>query len=189
MITTPDLKQPPAGLPTLDPVRPGEPMLELRLNGTLLLFPLRHARLLAFQAIPAWMRDSSIDPPAPPPDAEKIGFNKGLLEFIRSSFKNLIRLKLGTVMRGLYGADEQRWPPDVHMPKGKEDALPIIVQTLTDGVVNMAFHHPLDITYDELSGLVTDIRPGYRVAGTVDAGNAARAARATTPGSRDSRQN
>lgn len=187
--TKPEAKQPPANFPKLEPARPGEPMIELRLNGMLLLFPLRHARVLLFHAIPAWMRDSTVDPPDPDPEAKKIGLDKHFLEFIRSGMKNLVRLKLGTLMKGVYGLDEKRWPPDVRMPKGREDALPVIDKCLVDFAVGQAYFHPLDVTYDPLSGIVTNVRPGYRVAGSYDAGNAARAARPAAQGSHDSREN
>lgn len=185
-LKTPNLagpQAPPGGIPALEPVRPGEPMIELRLNGVLLLFPLRHARVLLFHAIPAWMRDSLIDPPEMDPEAQKIGLDKGFLEFLRSGLKNLVRLKLVTLLKGVYGPEVERWPRDVHLPRGREDALPIIDQALVDAVISMAYYHPLDVDYDPLSGIVTGIRPGYRVAGAVDAGNAARAARPTGPGS------
>jgi hypothetical protein len=167
----------------LPPVQPGEPMMQMSLNGRVISFPARWARQMLFLFIPEWLRDSTVDPPEPDPQAIKQGMNKGLLEFVRSGFKNLVRLKLGTFMRGIYGPDPARWPTGVAMPKGREDILPVIDRMLIDFLVTQAFYHPLVVEYDENTGLLTSIRPGQRLAPTLDAGNTAGAASADRDGS------
>lgn len=167
----------------LSPVRPGEPMLQLSVNGKVLNFPVRWTRELLFLFIPAWLRDSTVAPPEPDAQAVKQGLNKGLLELMRSGVKNLVRLKLGAFMRGIYGPDPARWPAGVTMPKGREDILPVIDKMLIDFIVSQAYYHPLIVEYDEQTGLVTSIRPGQRLTPSVDAGNAASTAGAGGKGS------
>lgn len=170
----PELKTPAVpAVPAQAVIPPGEPMLEIVVNGRVLRLPAGWARQLLFYAVPAWLRDSTVPPPAPTKEAEQQGINKALFEMMRSGIKNLVRLKLGTFMRGIYGPDPVRWPAGVRMPKGREDILPVIVLMLVDFIVTQVFHHPLIVEFDEQTGIITTIRPGKRVAGTVDARNPA----------------
>lgn len=151
----------------------GDPLLQISLNGRVLSFPVKWGRLAFFMMIPAWLRDSTIDPPEPSEQGAKQGFKKETLEFMRSGFKNLIRLKLSYLMKAVYGPDEAHWPQGVKLPKGREDVLPVIDRMLVDVLITQAYWHPLEITFDESTGFVTGFRLGQRLPPTVDAGNAA----------------
>lgn len=138
-------------------------MLYMVLNGKRLALSWKFTRMALFYFLPEWLRSSKAEPPEPDAQALKAGLNKQATLLMRSAFKNLARPWLPKLLKGLYG-------PDVTLPHGKDDVLPIIDLMIIDFALNQIYRHPLEITYDETNGIVQNIRPGQRVAEADHAG-------------------
>lgn len=149
----------PAQSSAFDPAR--EPSLTLFVNGQKLVFPWKWTRLAIFHSIPAWLRDSKVRPPDPEP-GEESGLTADMAMLLRSGFKNLVRPFLPKLIRTLYRGT-------VQPPKGRDDVMPVLVLMLIDFCLGEARQHPMDVTYDEATGIVTSVRPRQRVAASSDA--------------------
>lgn len=145
-------------------------MLTLVLNGKRLSLSWKFTRLAVLYMLPEWLRNSHVDPPEPDASEKKAGLDKHTAILLRSGFKNLARPFLPKLMKGLYG-------PEVKLPHGKDDVMPIIDLMVIDFALNQMYTHPLEITYDESTGIVQNIRPGQRLAEADHAGEPPRRSR------------
>ena len=156
---------------TSERIVPAEVMITLSINGQLLRFPWKLTRLAIFHHLPDWLRTSSAKPPQPQ-KGEKFTLSPDVMVAIRSRIKAMARPILPKLKHGLNG-------PNVRLPAKREDTLPMLVFLLIDFILLECYQNPLEVTYDEATGMVTGVRSGQR---SVSANDAAQPNGGASPG-------
>lgn len=135
-------------------------MVSITINGRALHFPWYWTRLAILHHLPEWLRNSSAEPPDAPP-GEKNMIPKGAVLALRSTIKAAMRPFLPAALRALYGKSA----PEL---KVRQDTLPIIATMLIDFLLRQLYLNPMEVDYDEASGVVTGVRPRQRLVETDD---------------------